>query len=210
MQHNSHVEMEVDGALIRLPRDTVLRCWLASLNHQVNGTYITSTLEVAEAFLATPPALGQYWEGQGGIYAGIMRGENGQPDYHLIVPTHADAAVAEVSWGSRGEDEPSSTSSWDGKANTAALMKSKNSHPLVEFLKDLEVDGFSDFYIPSRREAALCSANCPEIFRDGWHWTSTQYSADSAFFQDFEGGYQYLSGKDNSLRVRAVRRFVIN
>jgi hypothetical protein len=33
----------------------------------------------------TAPAIGQQWPGQGGIYAGLMRGRDGAPDYHLIV-----------------------------------------------------------------------------------------------------------------------------
>lgn len=31
------------------------------------------------------PRIGEPWPGQGGIYAGIMRGRDGAPDYHLIV-----------------------------------------------------------------------------------------------------------------------------
>lgn len=33
----------------------------------------------------TAPAIGQHWPGQGGIYAGLVRGRDDQPDYHLIV-----------------------------------------------------------------------------------------------------------------------------
>jgi hypothetical protein len=32
------------------------------------------------------PTIGAVWPGQGGIYAGIVRGEEGKPDCHLIVP----------------------------------------------------------------------------------------------------------------------------
>jgi hypothetical protein len=31
------------------------------------------------------PRIGAVWSGQGGNYAGIMRGRDGEPDYHLIV-----------------------------------------------------------------------------------------------------------------------------
>lgn len=31
------------------------------------------------------PRIGELWPDQGGIYAGIMRGRDGEPDYHLIV-----------------------------------------------------------------------------------------------------------------------------
>lgn len=40
----------------------------------------------------TPPAIGQVWPGQGGIYAGIVRGRDGAPDCHLIVGPELDRA----------------------------------------------------------------------------------------------------------------------
>ncbi len=45
------------------------------------------------------PHVGERWPGQGGIYAGIARGRNGEPDYCLIVgevigPASWDKAVA--------------------------------------------------------------------------------------------------------------------
>jgi hypothetical protein len=43
----------------------------------------------------TAQRIGAYWTGQGGIYAGIMRGREGAPDYHLIV----GGAVGSMEWG---------------------------------------------------------------------------------------------------------------
>ncbi|HCE07021.1 MAG TPA: hypothetical protein DEQ40_00155 [Oxalobacteraceae bacterium] len=43
----------------------------------------------------TAPAIGQQWPGQGGIYAGLSRGRDGTPDYHLIVGPELTAAA----WG---------------------------------------------------------------------------------------------------------------
>jgi len=40
------------------------------------------------------PRIGQPWPSQGGIYAGVMRGRDGAPDYHLIVGPESD----EVNW----------------------------------------------------------------------------------------------------------------
>ncbi len=45
--------------------------------------------------LQTLPAIGQPWPGQGGTYAGIARGRDGQPDHHLIV---ASAKSPELTW----------------------------------------------------------------------------------------------------------------
>lgn len=40
---------------------------------------------------ARAPRIGEPWPGQGGIYAGIMRGRDSEPDYHLIVGPELDA-----------------------------------------------------------------------------------------------------------------------
>lgn len=41
------------------------------------------------------PRIGSVWPGQGGTYAGIMRGRNGEMDYHLIVGN----PIAAMTWG---------------------------------------------------------------------------------------------------------------
>lgn len=43
----------------------------------------------------------------------------------------------------------------------------------------------------------------------GWHWTSTQYSAGTAWVQNFGDGYQYYGTKGNEYAVQAVRSVVI-
>ena len=155
----------------------------------------------------TVPGIGQHWDEQGGIYLGKARGIS-IPDYHLIVAASDDGFVEEIQWGSHGEDETEAQCQWDGLANTHALVKSANSHPAAEWADGLVICGFADWYLPSRREAALCYAMAPEAFpQGGYHWTSTQYSPGNAWGQFFIGGYQLNGRKDNELRARAVRRF---
>ncbi|GAA5785101.1 Lcl domain-containing protein [Chitiniphilus shinanonensis] len=46
-----------------------------------------------------------------------------------------------------------------------------------------------------------------EAFEPAWYWASTQYSADTAWIQSFDGGSQYGVPKGSGCRARAVRRF---
>lgn len=154
------------------------------------------------------PAIGQPWPEQGGIYAGLMRGAAGKPDYHLVVPAGPKGFIAKVAWGGYEKDEAAAGSEYDGYANTRALVNSKHSHPAAEWAAELEIEGHTDFYLPSRRELALCYANVPELFEKAWHWSSTQYSPYSAWIQLFDGGFQSLDHKSNEFRARAVRRVV--
>jgi hypothetical protein len=48
-----------------------------------------------------------------------------------------------------------------------------------------------------------------QAFEPEYYWTSTQYSADTAFYQDFDGGSQYYDVKYYALRARAVRRLLV-
>lgn len=151
------------------------------------------------------PAIGQPWPEQGGFYAGIMRGENGQPDYHLIVSTSA-GHHAGLAWGCYGLDEPQATGSFDGKSNTDALCRSGHDHPAAHWAASLNIDGHSDFYLPSRRELHLCWVNVPELFEPGWYWSSTQHSDMKAWDQAFDAGNNGLYEKAEERCVRAIRR----
>lgn len=152
------------------------------------------------------PSIGEYWPAQGGVYAGLMRGENGQPDYHLIVAAGDDGFTEEITWGGHGQDEPGAKSERDGQANTLALVKSEHDHPAAEWAAGLKIDGHDDWYLPARREAALCYATVPELFEKAWHWTSTQSSPGRAWSQTFVDGLQLSYPKGHELRARAVRR----
>lgn len=153
-----------------------------------------------------PPAIGQLWAEQGGIYAGLMRGENGTLDYHLIVAADPAGSVEAISWGSAGQAEPGATSSLDGLANTRALLDSPHDHPAAQWASGLQIDGHHDFYLPARRELRLCWVNVPELFEEAWYWSSTQSSPNNAWIQYFDDGDQNLDLKYYEGRARAVRR----
>lgn len=156
-----------------------------------------------------PPAIGQHWHGQGGVYAGLVRGVGEQPDYHLIVPTDPAAQVEEIEWGGYGQNEPAATSDRDGRANTLALIESEHDHPAAQWATDLEIDGLRDWYLPARHELRLCYLNVPELFStDGWYSSSTQYSPFTAWIQTFVVGNQGDDRKVNTRRAVAVRRVV--
>ena len=169
-----------------------------------------STAELVITLSSIPPAIGSYWHGEGGIYAGQVRGEDGAPDYHLIVTTDPAGQVEAITWGSAGQSEPGATSDRDGLANTRALCASEHDHPAAQWAADLSIDGIRDWYLPARHELRLCYLNVPEQFStEDWYASSTQYSPYGAWVQDFGDGYQGLGHKGNERRAVAVRRFKV-
>ncbi|GAB2913947.1 Lcl C-terminal domain-containing protein [Paralcaligenes ginsengisoli] len=183
------------------PDDTPIDC--LKLVETQPCPIFTGILSMADA-----PKIGKPWEGQGGVYAGMMRGYDGVPDYPLIVPTHSHAEMSKIAWGSQGKEEPDAASEWDGLANTRALINS-NDHPAARWAHNLMIDGHSDFYLPSRRELRLMWMNVPELFGDGCYWSSTQCSPGFAWVQVFGNGGQNVSHEGGPYRARAVRRLII-
>jgi hypothetical protein len=156
------------------------------------------------------PAIGQEWPEQGGVYAGVMRAPDGKPHYHMIVPTSPDTQTESIKWGTQNVEEADAKCDRDGLVNTLALVTSANEYPAAQWAHGLQIGAFNDFYLPSRRELRLLWVNVPELFADGYYWSSTQYSRNDAWCQYFSGGSQGYDDKDDELRARAVRRLLID
>lgn len=201
-----NIIVEVGQTRIQTQNATLARQVLeASAGLQPHPLAELTSITIEGGFL-TPPPIGEFWEGQGGIYAGLMRGEGSQPDYHLVVAVGDQVEVEEITWGGAGQAEPRACSDRDGRANTLALIESEHSHPAAEWAATREVDGHRDFYLPAHRELRLCWVNVPELFADAWYWSSTQYSPSLAWIQAFVVGGQHGAHEVSEYRARAVRR----
>ena len=154
-----------------------------------------------------PPSIGQYWEGQGGIYVGMGRGYEGARDYCLILPTDPSAIFAKRMLGTYGIDVPNAGSIHDGPANTIALAGAGSE--LCKEILALDIESHKDFYLMSRTDARLCWANVPEQFEKEWYLTSSQYSADDAWGQSFDDGGQDGYDEKFEARARACRRLFL-
>ncbi|MBI6912469.1 DUF1566 domain-containing protein [Pseudomonas juntendi] len=155
------------------------------------------------ALKLTPPAIGEIWPGQGGIYAGIVPARNGAEAYHLIIGDE----LGRFEWGPHEVEAPA-TSLIDGQANTLALLESSDEYPAAKAAAAHQADGHNDFYLPAAAELYEAWLNLG--YKDwGWVWSSSQRSANTAFCLDFDDGFQGYVGKGDDLRVRPVRRLPI-
>jgi hypothetical protein len=154
------------------------------------------------------PRLGTLWPEQGGIFLGVMPATaDDQPEYGLILCVDPAGDFKKVPWGDYGKDVKGCGSDNDGLANTLAMVEPGND--LAKRITALEAGGFSDWYLPARNELRLAFIAARKSFEPAWYWSSTQYSATSAWGQDFGDGYQYDFDKFSQARARAVRRFLI-
>jgi hypothetical protein len=73
----------------------------------------------------------------------------------------------------------------------------------------VEINGYSDWYLPSQNELAQLYANRGAIggFASAYYWSSSEYSNNNAWKQVFSTGYQIDHGKYTTTNVRAIRGF---
>lgn len=161
------------------------------------------------AELTQIPSIGEYWDGQGGVYVGFVRGPVTSRGWHLILPVDPSARAKDLTWGPYGTDVLEAAHPSDGLANTEALIGCAGNYPAAEFTRQVSVDGHKDFYLPARRELALIEMNVPELVEKGWWWSSTQYSARSAYLQTFSNGLTDGWLKGSKAGALAVRRLII-
>lgn len=152
----------------------------------------------------TPPAIGEIWLGQGGIYGGIRQYPEGL--CHIIFA--AEDVPGRHAYGDYGVNVEA-VSRTDGRTNTEVLVGREGNHPAAIAAAGYTADGHADFYLPSVGELHHAWQFWPESFATDWYyWSSSQRSAYRAYTMDFEDGWLYGYDKDYEFLVRPVRRFL--
>lgn len=164
---------------------------------------VTQATMTATTTAPVVPETGQYWAGQGGIYAGVLPGNGEHGARHLIFST--DEGV-ELNWGHATDYPIGAASSFDGAANTETMIKYAGANPAAEWARAYEKDGHHDFYLPSRQEWDVAAAEIPDQFsNNAWYWTSTEHSDNDAYGENFAGLEMEWFTKGFRGNVRAAR-----
>nr|WP_315413928.1 DUF1566 domain-containing protein [uncultured Pseudomonas sp.] len=166
------------------------------------GSFVPAAPATPATDALTPPAIGEYWVGQGGIYAGLREYPEG-----LCFVIFAATDVGKHAYGEYGT-EVEATSHIDGRANTAILVNRDGSHPAAEAAYAFTCDGHRDFYLPSDGELYHAFQYIPESFEKDCYVSSTQRSAHNAYTMAFEDGWLDDTGKDYERLARPVRRIL--
>ena len=99
-----------------------------------------------------------------------------------------------------------------GQANTTSIINVQSAGSYAASIASQTANGYSDWYLPSRKELGLMYTNLHVKglggFVGNYYWTSTEFNANQAWAQDFgQVNSQFSYWKNNQARVRAIRKF---
>ena len=122
----------------------------------------------------------------GGFFAGyISHTADGNPTHALIVAPRLEGATGTgytlttmLAWKTANTTTAGTTSSFDGAANTAAMVTAGIAdHPAANFCVGLSIGGFTDWYLPARYELDIAYFNLkPSIDANSTGWGTNIYA----------------------------------
>ncbi len=160
--------------------------------------------------------IGQH--GQGGIIYHLFQDSTGK-QHGLVLSLNN--LTREVEWGDKEKDIESCESTWDGRANTNAIMFQTRDTTKAAGLCDVFVaEGYDDWYLPAIYELQSVNVNMYAVERAlseipgadpmemNLYWSSTESNVASAwFFSFFDSKPTNYYDKTSKTLVRAVRSF---
>jgi hypothetical protein len=183
------------------------------------GSSSTAFSVTTAANCSGSPAVGTVCP-DGSVYAGVSPGR-GEPMY----ATHCDSGMAwsgtACTGGRATSDWNNGTSNWinegrgdstDGYTNTAvlaALTDADSPHYAAQACKNLNEDGYTDWYLPAQSEMNVLYSGKAAIGNfdttGNWYWSSTENGGTPAMSTRFNDNAWAGNTKSNSYYARCVR-----
>jgi hypothetical protein len=144
---------------------------------------------------------------EGGYFGGII---NNNEERYAIIVSPKDLGENQLQFKTSNTADSGIQSTWNGQLNT--LNINDDEHPAAHWCSNLNINGYTDWYLPAKDELNLIYNNLKKDFikdfiRD-FYWTSTEHTATTTFAwgQYFYYGFQFYRTKDYYYYVRAIRK----
>ena len=129
---------------------------------------------------------------------------------HGLIAATSDQKKAKWYNGNYILTNASGTAIGTGQTNTTAIVTVQGTGTYAAIECDqLELEGFSDWFLPSKDELNLMFKQKYKIggFSNPYYWSSSENSPLYAWAQNFNNGFQDYGNKNSAPSVRAVRAF---
>ncbi len=144
--------------------DVLLRLKHRTTTARTAGTTPGGFMHPDTPSLQLPAAAGTPFEG--GFYVGRIR--VGDDLYALIVSPKTEGDAEGGVWGKYGQAVPGARSFCDGLANTLAMAEAGSA--IAQAALKLEINGYTDWYIPSRDELELLYRHLKPTTDENYRW----------------------------------------
>lgn len=98
-----------------------------------------------------------------------------------------------------------------GASNTTKIINKQGNTGTyaAKLCADLVLNGFSDWYLPSRKEIGQLYKNRNVVpgLQPTNYWSSTEVDLNNSYSEIFSGGFQEVDDKSFTIHVRAIRSF---
>jgi hypothetical protein len=129
---------------------------------------------------------------------------------HGLIASTSDQGTG-TAWGCEGTNiGGTSTSIGTGQTNTTAIVNGCSQAGIAaRICDDLLLNGYSDWFLPSSSELnqIYLKKNIIGGFADDVYWSSSEYSANNAYYQNLISGGTGIGIRSGINGVRAIRAF---
>ena len=149
-------------------------------------------------------SVGDFYQG------GVVFYIDGSGKHGLIAAANDQSTGAPWYNGSNIVTGATGTAIGTGRSNTTRIVQAQGEGGYAAKLcDDLVLNGYSDWFLPSKEELNLLYQNKTVIggFSNNAYWSSSEWSDRNAWYQRFDTGYQNADRKADTRGVRAVRAF---